>query len=340
MKKVVISMPYRPEVVTELPIYLEKLRENGFEPILDTRFRRLTEQELIDLWPGVYAHICGADALTEKAIASADSLRIIARLGVGMDTVDIDAATRHGVAVCNTPGAGAETVAEHTLALMLASTRRLFAVDKIVRSGKWEKSAGYSLYRKTLGILGFGNIGKQLAKIVSGFDMKILAYDMYPDEAYAKEHGITFCSVEQILRESDFVSVHLPLTEETRGSIGKKELAMMKPTAQIFNCARGGIIDETALYEALRDGVIFGAGLDVFDQEPVNMDNPLLTLDNLLVSPHNAGTSFEGKNNVLRAAVENVIAITNGETPRGYLNARETAAQFCAESEKGGEEHV
>lgn len=328
MRKVVISMPYRPEVVTDLPIYMDVLRDNGFEPILDTRFRRLTEQELIDLWPGVYAHICGADALTEKAMESADSLKIIARLGVGMDTVDIPAATKHGIAVCNTPGAGAETVAEHTMAMMLASTRRLFEADRIVRDGRWEKTAGYSLYRKTLGILGFGNIGKQLAKIVSGFDMKILAYDMYPDEDHARTHGITFCSVEQILHESDFISVHLPLTEETRGSIGKNELAMMKPTAQIFNCARGGIIDETALYEALRDGVIFGAGLDVFDQEPVNMDNPLLSLNNLLVSPHNAGTSFEGKNNVLRAAVENVIAITNGQIPKGYLNAKETAAQF------------
>lgn len=321
-RKVLFSMPYSTKVVTEMDQFLGQLRDHGMEPIVsETCGRRMTEDELIKAWPGIYAHICGADPMTDKAISSTETLKIISRIGIGSDSVDIPAATRKGVAVTVTPGAGAEAVAEHTFAMMLALSRRIVEQNSLVKSGKWQsKVSGYSLYRKTLGIIGFGNIGKQLAKLVSGFDMRVLAYDLYRDEAFAKEHNITYCALDTIYREADYITVHMPLDKSTKHMISYNELATMKNSTQVLNCARGGIIDETALYKAVRDGVISGAALDVFEQEPVPMDYPLLTLERVIVSPHNAGTSVEGKNKVVGMAVQNVIDIAEGKRPRGLLN--------------------
>ena len=322
-KKVLFSMPYPPSVVSDLDQFLEQLQEHGLEPIVsETCGRRMTEDELIQAWTDVYAHICGADPMTERAISSSETLKIISRIGIGSDSVDIQAATKKGVAVCVTPGAGAEAVAEHTFAMILALSRRIVEQNNLVKGGNWgKKVVGYSLYGKTLGIIGLGNIGKRLILNAAGFDMRILAYDpYYQDESFAKKNNVIYCDLDTIYRESDYISVHLPLTDETRGMISANEMSVMKNSAQIINCARGGIIDEVALYHAVKNGSISGAALDVFAEEPVNMENPLLTLDRIIVSPHNAGTSVEGKNKVVGMAVQNVIDVYEGRCPRGLLN--------------------
>lgn len=321
-KKVLFSMPYSPDVVTDLNLFQRELREHGLEPIIsETCGRRMTEAELIDAWPSVYAFVCGADPMTERAMKATETLKVISRIGIGSDSVDIQAATKKGIAVTVTPGAGAEAVAEHAFAMILALSRRIVEQNNLVKSGRWqEKVSGYSLYRKTLGIIGFGNIGKRLALNAKGFDMKVLAYDLYHDDTFATEHGVTYCDLDTIYRESDYVSIHMPLTKETKNMISYNELAIMKNSVQIINCARGGIVNETALYEAINGGVISGAALDVFEEEPVKDDNPLLSLERVIVSPHNAGTSVEGKNKVVGMAVQNVIDIYEGRKPRGLLN--------------------
>lgn len=321
-KKVLLSMPYSPSMVTELDCFLEQLREHGLEPVVsETCGRRMTEEELIMAWPNVYAHVCGADPMTERAMASTKTLKIISRIGIGSDSVDIPAATKRGIAVTVTPGAGSETVAEHAFAMMLALSRRIVEQNNLVKAGKWQsKVSGYSLYRKTLGIVGFGNIGRQLALNAAGFQMRILAYDVCRNEEFAAVHNVTFCDLETIYRESDFISLHMPLDDKTKGMISYNELAMMKNSAQLINCARGGVVDEAALYDAVKNGIISGAALDVFTEEPICMSNPLLALERVIVTPHNAGTSVEGKNRVVGMAVQNVIDIYEGGEPSGLLN--------------------
>ena len=171
-----------------------------------------------------------------------------------------------------------------------------------------------------MGIIGLGNIGKRVAKLTCGFDMKIIAYDQYKDEAYARENGIMYCSLEDLVKESDIISIHAPLMEETKGLISEAQFDMMKPTTIVINCARGGIVDEEALYRALKDGKIMGAGLDVFEDEPVKMDNPLLTLDNVIVSPHTAGMTREGRSHLVEIAFQNAIDVIEGKAPRGLVN--------------------
>jgi D-3-phosphoglycerate dehydrogenase len=319
-EKVLITQPWDPSIVTEFDTYVSWLEERGLEVIIDPKQISLTEQDVIERLPGLYAHVCGSDALTAKALEYADKLKIISRIGVGYDTVDIPAATAKGIAVTTTPGAGAETVAEHAMALMLTMTRKIFQCDRSVREGSWIRISGPSIYRKTLGIIGLGTIGKQLAKIVSGFDMKIIAYDPFKDEKYAKEHNITYVSLEELLKTSDYISLHMPLNKETKYMIREETLKMMKPSAQLINCARGGLIDEDALYHALKDGVIAAAASDVFEKEPVDMANPLFELDNFIMTPHNAGTSVEGKNKVVGAAIKNVLDIMDGKMPIGLKN--------------------
>lgn len=319
-KKVLITQPWSTSIVTEFDTYVSWLKEKGCEVIVDQKRTRHSEQEVIEILPGLYAHICGVEAYTAKAIEYADKLKVISRIGVGYDTIDIPAATRKGIAVTTTPGAGAETVAEHAFALMLCLTRKILQLDKGVRKGEWKNVAGPSLYRKTLGIIGFGAIGRQLAKIVSGFDMKILVYDIAIDEEYAKKNNIKPVSLEELFKHSDYISLHVPLNENSKNLIGKRELDMMKPSVQLISTCRGKVVNEESLYHALKDGTILGAALDVFEKEPVNRDNPLLSLNNVIVTPHNAGTSIEGKNRVVEAAVKNVLDIIDGKIPVGTKN--------------------
>jgi D-3-phosphoglycerate dehydrogenase len=275
---------------------------------------------MIEALQGKYAFVIANETLSRSTLEACPDLRILSRMGAGYDSVDMPAATDLGKAVTVTPGANAPAVAEYTVGLMLAMTRRLGIVDKRTRTGKWSTELGVSVFRKTLGIIGLGAIGKLLAKNVAGFEMRVIAYDPVQDEAFAKENNIEFVPFDQLIRESDFISLHCPYSEENHNIIGQKQLDMMKKGVQIINCARGKLIDEAALYKALVDGKVAGAALDCWEHEPVNMDNPLLKLDNVIVSSHTAGMTYEIRKVVIEVAFRNIIDLSQGKSVRGLVN--------------------
>ncbi|QQO09575.1 phosphoglycerate dehydrogenase [Breznakiella homolactica] len=318
-RKVLITQPWPASYVTEFDRMIESLEAKGFTVMLHPKEIDMPEEEVLQFPDDLYAVVCGSDRWTARAMDRIPSLKVISRIGVGYDSVDVKAATERKIAVLTTPGAHSHIVAEAALAMMLAVGRQMIQGDYKVRHG-WEKVIGPSVYGKTLGIIGLGDIGKWLVRLVQGFRMRVVAYDPFPDMDFAGEHGITFLPLDDLLRESDFISIHTALTDETRGMIGERAFGLMKPLSVLINCARGGLIDEAALYHALKERKIFGAGLDVFDKEPLPPTSPLLELDNLLLAPHNAGTSYEGKNAVVGAAIQNLIRFADGEHPKGFRN--------------------
>lgn len=319
-KKVLISQPWSTSSVPHLNDFIAELEDKDCEVILYPKTSIMTAIDLKEWLPGFYAHICGGVEWTAEVMYALKEIKVISRIGVGFETVDIPAATARGIAVTTTPGAGAETVSEFAFTLLATMSRKIFQNDRMVRSGGWSTVTGMSFYRKTLGIVGLGMIGKQLAKWAKGFGMKVIAYDPIQDQAYVEANNITYVSLEELLKTCDYMSLHLPLTESTRNLIGEKELAQMKPTAQIINSARGGTINETALYNALKNGVIDAAALDVLEKEPISPDNPLLTLDNVIFTPHVAGSTYEGLDSIVGAAVHNVIDMIDGKVPFGIRN--------------------
>ncbi len=319
-KRVLISQPWPTSAVPHLNNFIAELEAKECEVVLYPETSRMRASDLIDWLPGFCAHICGSDEWTAEAMDALRDIRVISRIGVGFESVDIPAATKRKIAVTTTPGAGAETVSEFAFTLMAAMSRKIFQNDRMVRSGGWTTVTGMSFYRKTLGIVGLGLIGIQLARWAQGFGMRVIAYDPVEDLAYAEANNITYVSLDELLKTCDYMSLHLPLMESTRNLIGERELSMMKPTAQIVNSARGGIIDETALYNALKNGVIDAAALDVFEKEPISPENPLLTLDNVIFSPHIAGSTYEGLDSIVGAAVRNVIDVIDGKVPHGIRN--------------------
>ena len=322
-KKVLITQPWPTSYVTEYDSFVRALEEKDCEVILHPKQLDLNEDDVLMFPTDLYATVCGSDRWTARAMDRVPTLKMISRIGVGYDSVDVSAATQRGIAVCTTPGANSETVAEAVLAMMLACGRQIKQGDFRVRN-QWEKVIGPSLYRKTLGIIGLGTIGKLLVKLVKGFDMKIIAYDKFHDEAFSTANDVTYLPLDDLLAQSDFISVHTSLNDETRGMIGEREFKLVKPSLVLVNCARGGIVDENALYSALKNKVLFGAAFDVFATEPLPEDSPLLELDNLLLMPHNAGTSYEGKNAVVGMAVQNLIDFIDGKKPKGFLNPEVT----------------
>lgn len=319
-QKVLISQAWREQDVPHFGDYVKELERRGCEVVLYPSTANMSEDEVLTWAAGCTAHICGGVQYSARVMDGLPGLKMIARIGVGYETVDIPAASERGILVTTTPGAGAETVSEHAITMIAALSRRIFENDRMVRSGGWTTITGHSIYRRTLGIIGFGLIGRQLAGWAKGFDMKILAYDPMPDENYAKENGVTYVSLETLLKESDYVSLHLPLMPSTKGLIGGKELSLMKPEAFLVNAARGGIVEEQALYRALKERQIAGAALDVFEQEPIRPDHPLLSLDNVIFSPHMAGSTFEGLDAIVGMAVQNVCSMLDGKRPAGLRN--------------------
>lgn len=251
-----------------------------------------------------HEHLASADALlvrsaakvTREVIHKASRLRVIGRAGSGVDNIDLEAATEAGILVMNTPGGNSVSVAEHTLALMLALARSIPQACASTRAGKWEKKRflGTELRGKTLGVIGLGSIGREVVRRARAFEMKILAHDPYVSKQWAEDLGIELVDLGRLLAESDYISLHVALTSETRNMLSRDQFARMKDGVRIINCARGGIIDEEALYEALRSGKVAGAGLDVFAQEPPE-SSPLLALDNVVATPHIGGSTEEAQ---------------------------------------------
>lgn len=250
--------------------------------------------------------IVGVDPLDADIIAAAPKLRAIAKYGVGVDNIDIEAAAQRQIKVSRTVGANSEAVADYAFALMSALARKIIFIDKKCRSRDWSKVSTLDINNKTIGIIGFGAIGKNVARRCSGFGMRILAHDVCWNNEAAEKLGVIKAEPETIYRESDFISLHLPLIPETHKMIGKKELAMMKPTAVLVNTARGGLIDEEALLQALKERLIYGAGIDVFENEPP-INPAWYELDNVILGSHCAASTLGASTNMGRMATENLI---------------------------------
>ena len=252
---------------------------------------------------------------SKRVIDACPPLRMISIWGTGTDNVDHDACRERGIVVTNTPGVNANSVAEQTLALMLAVARQIPAMDRGTRAGEWPRAMLVQLEGKTLGILGLGAIGSRVASLARAFGMRVLANAWRGDDGRAAAIGAEYAELDALLRESDFVSVHLRLDPETTGLLSRERLGLMKPSAFLINTARGALVDQEALVDALRNGRLAGAGLDVFHQEPIPATDPLLALPNVVVTPHNAGTTEEVIALGLRRTVANVEHFLHGTPP-------------------------
>jgi lactate dehydrogenase-like 2-hydroxyacid dehydrogenase len=265
------------------------------------------------------------DLVDDRLLAQCSDLKIVCNVAVGYNNIDVKAATRRGVMVCNTPGVLDDTTADFTWTLLLATARRVVEADKFLRTGKWKgwglmQFTGYDVHHKTLGIIGLGRIGKGVARRAKGFDMRVIYTDVQrADETTEREHGVMFVDKRTLLRESDFVSLHVPLSPETRHYLSEPEFALMKKTAVLVNAARGPIVDEKALVKALKDGRIGGAGLDVYEREP-KCERALLSLKQVVLAPHIASASIETRTKMAMMAAQNCIAGLSGQRPPHLVN--------------------
>lgn len=298
---------------------LEHLRRHGCKVIVPEKFGPYKLADLLPRLEGVDATLCSPDQYNAEALRSsaASSLKVISRWGVGFDSIDVPEATKQGIVVAYTPGMLNETVADWAWALLLGIARRVPQGHNSVTGGEWVNHWGHDIGGKTLGLIGCGRIGQAVAKRASGFDMRVLGYDVLP----ARENtGIEFVSLERLLEESDFVSIHAALTPQNRGMIGEAQLRRMKPTAYLINTARGPLIDESALTRALKEGWIAGAALDVFSTEPLPPDNPLRTAPNILLTPHQASFARETGEKVSMAAAEAIVNLMQGKRAKWVVD--------------------
>lgn len=285
---------------------IETLKKAGFSVVLNPYNRKLTEDELMELLDNdVVGLIAGTEKITERVMQNAKSLKVISRYGIGLDNIDLEAAKRKGIIVCNTPDAPTQAVAELTLTLILNLYRRIGEVDRNLRSDQWSPLMGRLLSGKTLGIIGLGRIGKALVKLIQPFKLKIMAHEPYPDNKFVSSYRIELTSLEKVLSKSDIVSLHVPLTKETHHLIGKEDLALMKNETIIVNTARGSLIKEEALIDALGRGIIAGAALDVFEEEPYY--GKLKNFDNVILTPHIGTYAKETRIKMEKEAIENLL---------------------------------
>lgn len=276
----------------------------------------LNSTQLAEKLPGIDGFIAGLDIIDENALLAADRLQVISRYGVGVDNVDLDYARTRKIIVTNTPGSNSVSVAELAIGLMISLLRQIPQAIQVTKAGAWPRINGLTLEGKTVGIVGFGSIGRQLGRRLSGFNCRILAYDPFPDLPFASEFGIHLATLEEVLHQSDIISLHLPLSSSTQSLVNESFLSQMKPGAMLINTARGDIVDETALLNALQSGHLAGAGLDVFCQQPPDPSNPLLSLPNVLVTPH-MGAHTDGATNAMGwMSLRDCLAVLRGEAPQ------------------------
>ncbi|WP_035186202.1 phosphoglycerate dehydrogenase [Alteribacter aurantiacus] len=296
----------------------DRLSSEGLQPLLNDPQVNVVEKNVAEFSepdPSIDALVVrSATQVTDDTFTLLPNLKIIGRAGVGVDNIDLDAATKHGVIVINAPDGNTISTCEHTFAMMISLLRNIPQASESVKRGEWnrKKFEGFELYGKTLGIVGFGRIGTELAARARAFQMDVLVYDPFLTNDRAKKFGVTNASLDQILEESEVITVHTPLTKETKGLIGASELARAKKGVFILNCARGGIIDELALVDALERGHVAGAALDVFEDEPLG-DHPLKHLDQVILTPHIAASTKEAQRSVAEQVSEEILAYSKGK---------------------------
>jgi len=300
---------------------LRILKSAGCQLVTPPKFGPLTEAELLPQLEGMDAVLASMDKFTANVFGAqqASSLKLISRWGVGYDAIDVPAATQNGVVIAYTPGLLNDAVADYAMALMFALARRVHEGHLSMREGKWLSGWGHDITGKTLGIIGCGRIGQAVAKRVSGFDMRVLGHDIAPN-ADAQKLGVQFVPLDQLLAESDFISLHAALTPETRGLIGEAQLRLMKKTAYLINTARGAIVDESALLRALKEKWIAGAALDAFAVEPLPAEHPFRTAPNILLTPHQASFGQDTGERVSTAAARAIVELQSGRKPEWVVN--------------------
>jgi D-3-phosphoglycerate dehydrogenase len=310
-------------------LIVQPIHERGVQ-VFDDRFEVRVASDpsvatVIKEIRGVAGVVIRTAPFLREIIEAADALRVIGRHGVGVDNIDLKAATEKGIVVVNTPNANATSVAEHTVIAIGALAKRAVVYDRATREGRWEIRNSYKavdLDGKTLGLVGIGRIGSMVARrAAAAYNMKVIAYDPYVTPEKAREFGVTPCAqMDDVFRQADVVSLHTPLTPETRGFVNEAKLRLMKPTAFLINLSRGEVVNEKALCEALKSGVIAGAAIDVYDPEPPLKDNPLFALENILLSPHSAALTQECVIRMATGAAEGVVDVLSGKRPQFVVN--------------------
>jgi D-3-phosphoglycerate dehydrogenase len=301
-------------------LFYQLLTAEKFELYYPAKPVQMVEEELLAILPGAKAVVAGSEPYTARVLeaAAAKGLKVVARAGVGFDSVDVAAATRLGIAVTITPGTNHDGVAEHTFALILALAKRVVSQHDAIRAGGWPRKPNVPLRGQTLGLVGLGRIGKSMTTRALAFGLKVIAHEVYPDEAFVQQHGIELVPLDRLFAEADYVSLHAPMTPETHHMVNARTLGLMKPTAYLINTARGGLVDEPALAEALAAGRIAGAGLDVFDEEPPG-DNPLCKLPNLVATAHTAGIDAKSLADMASCAATAIVRISRGDWPAEWV---------------------
>jgi phosphoglycerate dehydrogenase-like enzyme len=296
--------------------HFEILRDGGFDPIVVDRTVSLWDEEtLIRELNGAVAVLAGSEPYSRRVIASSPSLKVIARMGVGYDAVDVSACDDLGVFITTTPGVNHDSVAEHTFALLMGVARDFPRQDMAVRRGKWVRQALPRVQGSTLGIIGLGRIGRAVAWRGVGLGMQVLAFEPHPDRAFCEKWGIGVVSLDDLLTRSDYVSLHCPSTPESFHLINAARLAMMKAGSVLINTARGPLVDEAALIASLKSGHLRAAGLDVYEKEPLPTSSPLISMENVMLAGHTAGLDQESHRDTYAMGAETIVTFAKGGRP-------------------------
>lgn len=298
---------------------IKQLTEFADELIYNPKGRPLNAEELAPLLEDCDGYIAGLDFIDKKALSGCTRLKVISRYGAGYDRVDIQAAKEKGITVTNTPGVNARAVGELAFGLALAIARKIPHLDQQTRSGAWVRDTGIELSGKTMGIMGLGAVGKEVAKCAQGFGMTVMAYDPYINNEYCNSHHIHATTFEEVSAQADVISLHLPLTPDTRHLIDSRTIASMKDSVILLNTSRGGIIDEEAAYQALKQNKLGGLGLDAFEEEPPK-HSPLFELPNVVVTPHTGAHTKEATQQMAALAVKNLIDVLSNKTCPYIIN--------------------
>lgn len=295
------------------------LTENGIEVVENPHGRPFTREELLQLVSDIDGVVVGVDTWNEEIFSHAPKLKAMARFGVGVDNIDLAAAKAHGISVTNAKGMNSNAVAELTVGMLLGAVRNIPAFNSSIRNGEWDRFMGRDIAGMTVGLLGFGDIAQRVARKLSGFDVRICAYDLYPNLKAAAELNVEMTSMDEVLQQSDIICMHLPSLPETRHIMNSENFGKMKDGSYFINTARGALVDETALYAALSSGKLKAAAIDVYEQEPVRSDNPLFELKNLFATPHTAAETYDTYHSVGLETANAILDVFHGKTPRNLL---------------------